>query len=77
MDALTADEICKAVDFLCTGDRLDSGAKFPTLTLKENDKESVHAWRAGQSFARCALAVIMIMQRGSVFEAEDDLREGG
>jgi primary-amine oxidase len=71
MDALTADEIQRAVEILRSAGRAEADAKFATLTLRENDKADVRAWRSGQAFARRAFAVVM--QRGAVYEAIVDL----
>jgi primary-amine oxidase len=71
MDALTADEIRRVVEILRSAGRVEAGAKYATLTLREDDKAAVRAWRPGQAFARRAFAVVM--QQGAVYEAIVDL----
>jgi primary-amine oxidase len=74
MDALTADEIRKAVDILRSSGRTDTTAKFATLALQENAKASVRAWRPGLPAARRAFAVVM--QHNAVYEGVVDLKSG-
>ena len=59
MDALTADEIETAVTILRESGRIGANARFPTLTLLENDKAEVWAWQAGEDFGRRAFAIVM------------------
>lgn len=73
MDALTASEIETAVTLLQDSGLVGDQARFPTLTLLENDKSDVWAWREGTPFTRRAFAVVM--EEGLVFEAEINLTE--
>ena len=45
LDALSAAEISATVEILRDNGSIDVGARFPTLTLHENDKASVRSWR--------------------------------
>jgi len=71
MDALTADEIRATRRILEESGRLADAAFFPAITLQENDKASVLAWRAGMPFTRQAFAVVF--QDSAVFETVVDL----
>jgi primary-amine oxidase len=71
LDALSAAEIRATVEILREDGRIDDNAKFPTLTLQENDKSSVKAWRANSPYARRAFVVGV--QNDRVFEAIVDI----
>ncbi len=73
MDALTPSEIEAAVTILQDSGRVTDSARFPTLTLLENDKADVWAWQEGQAFTRRAFAIVM--EEGRVFEADINLNE--
>ncbi|MCL6678135.1 hypothetical protein LZ519_02200 [Sphingomonas sp. RG327] len=74
MDALTADEINRAVQVLTAAGKVDSNTRYPTITLQENSKESVLAWSPGKPFARLARASYL---RGpAIHEAVVDLTRG-
>lgn len=67
MDALTGAEIEAVAEILRASDRFGESAEFASLTLLENDKSAVRAWRPGQAFQRRAFAVIK--QNNGLFEA--------
>ncbi|MGD8809897.1 MAG: hypothetical protein PVG24_09845, partial [Gammaproteobacteria bacterium] len=71
LDALSATEIRTAVAILRDSGNVEAGARYPTLTLRENDKGSVRAWRTGEPYSRRALVVVV--QDGRVFEAVVDI----
>ena len=71
LDALAPGEIRTVVETLRGAGRIDETAKFATLTLHENDKAALRAWRDGEPFARRAFAVVL--QRGRVYEAVVDV----
>ncbi len=73
MDALSSVEIENAVTILRESERITANARFPTLTLLENDKADVWAWQAGEPFTRRAFAIVMDDSR--VFEADINLTE--
>lgn len=77
LDALTADELSRAVAILTEAGHADEGARFPALTLMEPDKAEVLAWAGaggGEMPARRAFAAI---RRGpETFEAVVDLEAG-
>ena len=73
MDALTPSEIEAAVSILQDAGRVTANARFPTLTLLENDKADVWAWQEGEAFTRRAFAIVM--EDGSVFEADINLTD--
>lgn len=73
MDALTAAEIRSAVNILRESGRVLPEARFPALTLLENDKSEIKAWREGMPMARKAFAVVM--QNGEVFEADININD--
>src|SRR4051812_20010298 len=54
LDALTASEIDRAVAILRDAKRVTDATRFPTITLLENPKSAVLAWRPGQKFDRRA-----------------------
>jgi primary-amine oxidase len=71
MDALTGDEINRAVQVLTAAGKVDSNTRYPTITLQENSKESVLAWSPGHSFAR--LARVSYLRGPAIHEAVVDL----
>jgi len=74
LDALTADEINRTVAILTAAKKVDAQTRFPTITLQENSKESVLAWKPGQPFERLAHATYL---RGSaIHEAVVNLTSG-
>jgi len=73
MDGLTAVEIEAAVSILRESGRTSDRARFPTLTLLENEKAEVWSWREGMPFTRRAFAIVM--EDGQVFEAEINLTD--
>src|SRR5256885_14056098 len=74
LDALTAAEINRTVDILRVAKRVDSNTRFPTITLLENSKASVLAWRTGQPFERRARATYL--RSGTIHEAMVNLTSG-
>ncbi|MDT8399331.1 MAG: hypothetical protein RQ899_12015 [Pseudomonadales bacterium] len=74
MDALTAAEIRSVVNILRESGRMLPQARFAALTLLENDKAEVKAWREGMPIERKAFAVVM--QNGQVFEADININDG-
>jgi len=74
LDALTAAEINRTVDILRVAKRVDSNTRFPTITLLENSKASVLAWRPGQPFERRARATYL--RSGTIHEAMVNLTSG-
>jgi primary-amine oxidase len=74
MDALTASEIGTAMRMLRDAGHTTAAARFPTLTLLENTKTDMWAWREGMTFTRRAFAIVM--QDGWVFEADLNLTTG-
>lgn len=74
LDALTAAEINRAVAVLTAAKKVDAETRYPTITLAENSKESVLAWKPGQPFQRLARATYL---RGSALhEAIVNLTSG-
>ena len=74
LDALTGDELTRAVQILTDAGHADANARFPALTLMEPDKAEVLAWEGGEMPARRAFAAI---RRGAeTFEAVVDLDAG-
>ncbi|MFB9269195.1 tyramine oxidase [Bradyrhizobium erythrophlei] len=71
MDALTADEIRTVMDVLRSAGKVDTAARIVSITLDENAKDEVRAWRAGQPFARRAAATIL--SNSNLYEAKIDL----
>jgi primary-amine oxidase len=71
MDGLTADEIRAAIDVLRSAGRLDAAVRVVSMTIDENAKDEVRAWRPGQPFARRALATLL--GNGQLYEARIDL----
>jgi primary-amine oxidase len=71
MDALTGDEINRAVQVLTAAGKVDSNTRYPTITLQENSKESVLAWSPGKPFAR--LARVSYLRGPAIHEAVVDL----
>lgn len=71
LDALSAAEISATVEILRDNGSVDAGARFPTLSLQENDKASVRSWRSSDPYARRAFAVVV--QDDHVFEGIVDI----
>jgi primary-amine oxidase len=74
MDALGGDEINRAVQILTAAGKVDANTRYPTITLQENSKESVLAWRPGQPFVR--LARVSYLRGPAIHEAVVDLTRG-
>jgi primary-amine oxidase len=74
MDALTGDEINRAVQILTAAGKVDANTRYPTITLQENSKDSVLAWTPGQPFAR--LARVSYLRGPAIHEAVVDLGRG-
>lgn len=74
LDALTAPEIDRAVAILRDAKKVSDATRFPTVTLLENSKESVLAWRPGEPFARRAR--VTFLEAGRMYEAKVDLTAG-
>ena len=60
MDGLTADEISAAVDVLRSAGKFGDAARVVSMTIDENAKDEVRAWRSGQPFARRAVATLLV-----------------
>jgi primary-amine oxidase len=71
MDAITADEIRSTKAILQKANKLDDASRFVSVSLDENPKSDVRAWKPGQPFARRAFAVIL--KSGRLYEARVDL----
>lgn len=71
LDALSAAEISSAVEILRQSGSVDAGAKFPTLTLHENEKSTVRSWRTNDPYPRRAFVVVV--QDDRVFEGVVDI----
>ena len=71
MDGLTADEIRAGIDVLRGAGKFDDAARVVFMTLDENGKDEVRAWRLGQPFARRAVATLL--KDGHLYEARLDL----
>ena len=71
MDGLTADEIRAGVDVLRRAGKFDDAVRIVAISLDENPKDEVRAWRDGQPFARKAVATLLA--GGKLYEARIDL----
>ena len=71
MDALTADEIRSAKEVLQKANELDDNTRFVSMSLDENQKSEVRAWKPGQPFARRAFGVVL--KGGKLYEVRIDL----
>ncbi|GJD51505.1 Primary amine oxidase [Methylobacterium crusticola] len=74
MDALTADEIRAAMAVLRGAGKVDAATRIVSLSLDEEPKEAVRAWRPGQPFGRRARGVLLA--GGRLQEARIDLAAG-
>lgn len=74
LDALTAPEIDRAVAILREAKKVSDATRFPTVTLLENSKASVLAWRPGQPFERRAR--VTFLEGGHLYEAKVNLTAG-
>jgi primary-amine oxidase len=74
MDALTPDEIGKAVNILKSQGLATDSTRYPALTLLEPPKADVTAWKPGQAFGRRAHAIMRDARETS--EAVIDLVAG-
>ena len=74
LDALTADEIDRAVTILTAAKQVDAGTRYPTITLLESPKAEVLRWTPGQPFERRARADYLRGNR--LFEAAVNLTTG-
>ena len=71
MDGLTADEIRAGVDVLRGAGKFGDAGRIVFMTLDENAKDEVRAWRPGQAFARRAAATLL--NDGRLYQARLDL----
>ena len=71
MDALTSDEIRSAAAIMRAAGNLDDATRVVFLTVDENPKAEVRAWKPGQPFARRAFAVLL--KGASLMEVRVDL----
>jgi primary-amine oxidase len=74
LDALTAAEIDRTVALLRSARRVTDETRYPTISLVENAKAAVLAWRPGQPFERRARATFIEKRR--LFEATVNLTSG-
>jgi primary-amine oxidase len=74
LDALTSAEIDRTVAILKAARRVDDETRYPTITLRENPKAEVLAWRTGQPFQRRAHATFLRGDR--LYEADVNLTSG-
>ena len=74
MDALTTDEVAKAVELIRAAGHGGDDARFPTVSLLEMPKADVLAWNRGDPFTRAAFVVMR--HGGETFEIEVDLTAG-
>ena len=74
LDALTAGEIDRTIAILTAARRVDAETRYPTITLVENSKQSVLAWKPGQSFERLARATYL--RGATLHEAVVNLTSG-
>ena len=74
LDALTAGEIERAVAILRGAGKVSERTRYPIITLLENAKASVLAWRPGQPFERRAR--VTFVEGNRLFEAKVDLSAG-
>ena len=74
LDALTAGEIDRTVALLNTGKYATPQSRYPNITLLENPKAEVLAWRPGQPFERHARATFLNGDR--LYEAAVNLTRG-
>jgi primary-amine oxidase len=71
MDALTGNEVERAVALIRKAGHGDDTSRFPTITLKEMDKADVLAWKPGDPVSRAAFVVMR--HGGATHEIEVDL----
>jgi primary-amine oxidase len=74
LDALTAAEIDRTVAILKSSGQVDKDSRFPGITLLENPKAEVLAWRPGQPFQRRSHATYLRGDR--LYEADVNLTTG-
>jgi primary-amine oxidase len=74
LDALTATEINRTVEILTAAKKVDANTRYPTITLQENSKASILAWKPGQPFERLARATYL--RDSAIHEAVVDLTAG-
>jgi primary-amine oxidase len=59
--------IVAAVDLLRSTGKFDAAARVVSMTIDENAKDEIRAWRPGQPFARRAVATLLAA--GKLYEA--------
>ncbi len=74
LDALSAEEVERAVSILNNEGLIDKDTRFALMTLREPGKAETLAWRPGQPMERGAFCVVK--QGPKTFEAEIDLLRG-
>lgn len=74
LDALSAEEISRAIELLGTSGHVDEGTRYPLVHLREPPKADVWRWQEGDPISRAAFAVVK--QGPRVFEAVIDLTRG-
>jgi primary-amine oxidase len=76
LEALTGDEIRRAVAAVKAGDRLDKRARFATVTLEPPAKAGLAAFRPGDPVARRVRLIIVPGEDCTVIEAVVDVTAG-
>lgn len=76
LDPLTADEIQLAVGAIKSAHPLSERARFPNVSLKEPDKESVLNFKIGDPIERSAFVVVLDPSEGKTYEAVVALEAG-
>src|SRR5262245_60389697 len=71
MDGLTTDEIRSVTEILRGAGKLDDAARVVSMTVEQDPKDEVRAWKPGQPFARRAHATLL--SGGHLHEAHIDL----
>ncbi len=74
LDPLTADEIEMAVGAVQAAHPLSERARFPNVSLKEPDKETVLSFQPGDPVQRSAFVVVLDPSEGKTYEAAVDLK---
>ncbi len=73
LDPLTTEEIQTAVATVQSAHPLSERARFPNVSLKEPDKESVLSFKAGDPIQRDAFVVVLDPSESKTYEAVVDL----
>ncbi|MGL3214892.1 hypothetical protein [Bradyrhizobium sp. BR 1433] len=71
MDGLTTDEIRSVSDILRGAGKLDDSARVVSMSVEEDPKDEVRAWKPGQPFTRRASATLL--SGAHLYEAHVDL----